>query len=253
MLLGATGLVGRECLRLLLADPGVTRIVALTRRPLDDQALWPKLQVEVVDFEQLASRGELFGVDQIFCALGTTIKKAGSRDAFRRVDFIYPLTAAKLGAERGARHFLLVSSLGASAESRFFYNRVKGQLEDALRTLPYPSVTIVRPSLLVGTREEFRLGEKLAKVHIGVFCCIPRVAVRETLNSCPVLNIWESQLCPVQIIRTQTHDKLIIELGAKLWIADFTDVVHPRKLSLVIIFAILVIQARQKVWKVCKR
>ena len=86
MLLGATGLVGRECLRLLLADPGVTRIVALTRRPLDDQALWPKLRVEIVDFEQLASRGELFGVDQIFCALGTTIKKAGSRDAFRAAE-----------------------------------------------------------------------------------------------------------------------------------------------------------------------
>lgn len=206
MLLGATGLVGRECLRLLLADPGVTRIVALTRRPLDDQAAWPKLHVEVVDFEQLALRGELFGVDQIFCALGTTIKKAGSRDAFRRVDFTYPLTAAKLGAERGARHFLLVSSLGASAESRFFYNRVKGQLEDALRTLPYPSVTIVRPSLLVGTREEFRLGEELAK-RVGWIAPgkykpvsarhVAEALVRAAQEDAPGLHILESDDIPV--------------------------------------------------------
>jgi len=206
MLLGATGLVGRECLRLLLADPGVTRIVALTRRPLDDQALWPKLHVEIVDFDRLADRGELFGVDQIFCALGTTIKKAGSRDAFRRVDFTYPLTAAKLGAERGVRHFLLVSALGASAESRIFYNRVKGQLEDALRTLPYPSVTIVRPSLLVGDREEFRLGEELGKrvgwLAPGKFkpvsaTHVAAALVRAAQDDAPGLHILESNDIPV--------------------------------------------------------
>ena len=162
MVLGATGLVGRDCLRLLLDDPSVTRVVALTRRPLSDMAS-AKLRVEVVDFDQLAARGDLFDVDQIFCALGTTIKQAGSQDAFRRVDLEYPLAAAKLGVEHGARHFLLVSAIGASAQSRVFYNRVKGELEDALRTLPYRSVTIVRPSLLLGDRGEFRLGEQIAK------------------------------------------------------------------------------------------
>jgi len=162
MVLGATGLVGRECLRLLLDDPNVARVVALTRRPLTD-VVSTKLRVEIVDFDRLASRAELFDVDQIFCALGTTIKQAGSQDAFRRVDFEYPLAAARLGAERGAQHFLLVSAVGASVESKIFYNRVKGELEDALRTLPYRSVTIVRPSLLVGDRREFRLGEQIAK------------------------------------------------------------------------------------------
>jgi uncharacterized protein YbjT (DUF2867 family) len=206
MLLGATGLVGRECLRLLLADPGVTRIVALTRRALDDQALWPKLHVEIVDFDQLQAHGELFGVDQIFCALGTTIKKAGSRDAFRRVDFTYALTAARLGAEHGAHHFLLVSALGASAESRIYYSRVKGQLEDALRTLPYPSVTIVRPSFLVGERDEFRLGEELAK-RVGWFApgkykpvSAARVAaalVRAAQDNAPGLHILESNDIPL--------------------------------------------------------
>lgn len=163
MLLGATGLVGRECLRLLLDDPGVVRVVALVRRSLPDPVSSPKLRVEVVAFDQLADYGELFAVDQIFCALGTTIKHAGSQEAFRRVDLDYPLAAAHLGAARGARHFLLVSAIGASARSRIFYNRIKGELEDALRTLPYRSVTIVRPSLLVGERSEFRLVEQIGK------------------------------------------------------------------------------------------
>ena len=125
MVLGATGLVGREIVRLLCADPGVNRIVVVTRRPfvvLED----PKLQPKVVDFDALDSAGDAFAVDQIFCALGTTIKQAGSEPAFRRVDLEYPLAAAKLGVEHGASHFLLVSAVGASASSRVFYNRVKG-------------------------------------------------------------------------------------------------------------------------------
>jgi uncharacterized protein YbjT (DUF2867 family) len=163
MVLGATGLVGRECVRLLLDDPSVARVVALTRRPLSDDVAPTKLRVEVVDFDRLASRGDLFAVDQIVCALGTTIKQAGSQDAFRRVDLEYPLMAAKLGLEHGAQDFLLVSALGASVQSRIFYNRMKGELEDALRTLPYRGVTIVRPSLLVGERDHFRLVEQIGK------------------------------------------------------------------------------------------
>jgi uncharacterized protein YbjT (DUF2867 family) len=163
LLLGATGLVGRECLRLLLADPAVWRIVVLTRRTVADLPRSDKVQAEVVDFDALAARRDLLRVDQIFCALGTTIKRAGSREAFRRVDFEYPLAAARIGIEEGARHFLVVTALGASVKSRIFYNRVKGELEDALRTLSYRSVTIVRPSLLLGDRREFRLVEQIAK------------------------------------------------------------------------------------------
>ena len=162
MLLGATGLVGREILRLLSTDPTVDRIVVLARRPFkapDD----PKVRVDVVDFDALESRGELFAVDQIFCALGTTIKQAGSQPAFRRVDVEYPLIAARLGVEHGATHYLVVTAVGASATSRVFYSRVKGELEDALRTLSYRSITVVRPSLLMGDRDEHRLGEELGK------------------------------------------------------------------------------------------
>lgn len=162
MLLGATGLVGSEILSLLRGDPGVDRIVVLARRPFNAPAD-SRIQLEVVDFDSLASRADLFSVDQIFCALGTTIKQAGSQAAFRRVDLEYPLVAARLGVEHGATHFLVVTAVGASATSRVFYSRVKGELEDALRTLAYRSITIARPSLLLGDRAEHRLGEELGK------------------------------------------------------------------------------------------
>jgi uncharacterized protein YbjT (DUF2867 family) len=162
LLLGATGLVGAELLRQLLADQTVGRVVALTRRPLENAGL-DTLRNEIVDFNRLSDHAELFAVDQIVCALGTTIKQAGSQDAFRHVDFDIPLAAAKLGVEHGVKDFLLVSALGASARSRVFYNRVKGELEDALRTLPFRSVTIARPSMLIGIRAEPRVGEEVAK------------------------------------------------------------------------------------------
>lgn len=158
LLAGATGLVGGEVLSQLLADSSVTEVIALVRRSLD-RAAGARLRIAMEDFDHLEADPDLFRVDQIFCALGTTIKKAGSQDAFRRVDFEYPLRIAELGIAGGARHFLLVSSLGASATSRVFYNRVKGELEDRIRALGFTSFTIARPSLLVGKREEFRLGE----------------------------------------------------------------------------------------------
>ena len=164
LLAGATGLVGGECLTLLAADPDVATVVALVRRPPDPATVHHrKLRFEQVDFEQLGLHRRLLQVDQVICALGTTIRKAGSREAFRRVDFDYPLAIARLARQQGARHFLLVSAAGASSASRVFYSRVKGELEEAIATLGYPSFTIVRPSLLLGDRDEFRLGEEVGK------------------------------------------------------------------------------------------
>jgi uncharacterized protein YbjT (DUF2867 family) len=116
-----------------------------------------------VDFDRLDDHAELFRVDAVFCALGTTMKQAGSRDRFRRVDHDYVLDVARLGAEHGARHFLLVSAIGANAQSRVFYNRVKGEVEEAVSALPYRSVTIVQPSLLLGDRTEVRRGETIGE------------------------------------------------------------------------------------------
>jgi uncharacterized protein YbjT (DUF2867 family) len=163
LVLGATGLVGGEVVRQLLGDPTVGRVVAATRRSLEGVDHPGKLRSVVVDFERLAANAHVFDVDQIVCALGTTIKQAGSQEAFRHVDYEIPLGAARLGVERGVKDFLLVSALGASADSRVFYNRVKGELEDALRQLPYRSLTIARPSLLVGRRSKRRPGEEVGK------------------------------------------------------------------------------------------
>jgi uncharacterized protein YbjT (DUF2867 family) len=148
---------------LLATDPAFDRVVVPTRRPLPRELAQGNVEPHVVDFAALAAHASLFRVDQIICALGTTIKQAGTEEAFRVVDYRYPLAAARLGLEQGATHFLLVSSLGANRRSRVFYSRVKGELESAVLALPYRSVTIVRPSLLLGARAERRLGEQIAK------------------------------------------------------------------------------------------
>ena len=166
LILGATGLVGAECVRQFVASQQFTRVVTLTRRPPAD--LPRGVEARVADFERLEDAAEQFRVSHIVCALGTTIKKAGTQERFRRVDHDYPIAAARIGLREGARHFLLVTALGASSRSRIFYSRVKGEVEDGVRALGFPSVTIVRPSLLLGERGEFRLGEAIGKVFAGV-------------------------------------------------------------------------------------
>ena len=164
LLAGATGLVGGECLKLLLKDDEFDRVVILTRTPLSGLEQHAKIQQHRVDFENLAAFGELMNVNQVICTLGTTIKKAGSQAKFREVDFTYPVTLAKLALERGAEHFLVVSSMGADPNSKIFYNRVKGEMESEVLTLGYRSVSIFRPSLLLGDRKEVRLGEQAGKI-----------------------------------------------------------------------------------------
>lgn len=160
LLLGATGLVGHEVLSLLLADADVSRVVVIGRRPAG--TTHPKLEEHVFDLGDMAAHPHFFAVDQVVCALGTTIKVAGSQERFRVVDHDYPLTAAHLAKSQGAKHYLLVSSMGADASSRIFYSRVKGELERELIAIGFRSTTIVRPSLLLGDRAESRFGERLA-------------------------------------------------------------------------------------------
>jgi uncharacterized protein YbjT (DUF2867 family) len=166
LLFGATGLVGGECLRLLLADSAFQRIAVLTRRPLPADihagANRTRLEQHVIDFDRLGEHSHLIHADAIICALGTTRKQAGSKERFRRVDLGLPREIARIGRQQGVGHFLLVSSLGANPRSRFFYPRVKGQAEEAVASLGYPAVSIVRPSLLLGNRREIRRGEKMA-------------------------------------------------------------------------------------------
>jgi uncharacterized protein YbjT (DUF2867 family) len=156
---GATGLVGQQLLALLLADPAYASVDVLARRPL--QQNHAKLAAHVVDFARLADFAWP-AVDDLFCCLGTTIRNAGSREAFRSVDYDYPLALATGALTRGARQFLFVSAMGADAHSRVFYSRVKGELEAGVAALAYPAAIALRPSLLAGKRAEHRPGERIA-------------------------------------------------------------------------------------------
>ena len=161
LLLGASGLIGGHCLALLLQDDTYDEVIVLLRKPLPQTH--PKLTQHIVNFDRLHEHAALLTADDVFCCLGTTIKKAGSQGAFRKVDFTYAYEAAQLAVANGAEQFLLVSSLGADANSSVFYSRVKGELEIAISALPFTAVSIFQPSLLLGERAEFRLGERLAE------------------------------------------------------------------------------------------
>lgn len=166
LLVGATGLVGREVLRLALADPRVTHLTAPTRRPL---ATHSRLTNPLVDFDALPPDALWWQADAVICTLGSTIRKAGSQQAFRRIDHDYPLAVARLARAHGARSFALTSSTRADPRSGNFYLRTKGDLERDLDACGFPSLTLVRPSLIGGHRDESRPAERLAMLLMTAF------------------------------------------------------------------------------------
>lgn len=203
LLAGATGLVGRHALGLALADPRISRVVAVTRRPLP--ASVRLLNPVVADFEELPVDADWWQADAVVCALGTTIRDAGSPRAFRTVDFDHVLSIARLARAHGARAFALNSSLGADPASRNFYLRTKGQIEQALDSCGYPSLSIVRPSLIGGERERprrwerlgVRLGTALAPLLPRRYRVVPAAAVARALlegalAAAPGLRVLES-------------------------------------------------------------
>ena len=158
---GATGLTGTALLNELLREPQFDRVVAFVRRPL--AVVDHRLTEAPADFEHLREGNPGF-VDAAFCCLGTTIKTAGSEAAFRRVDHDHVLAFAAAAKAHGARHFGVVSALGANVTSRIFYNRVKGETERDLRQLAFASLAIYQPSFLIGNRQEQRPGERAGMI-----------------------------------------------------------------------------------------
>lgn len=159
MVLGATGLTGAKVVEGLLKRSEIEAVVTPVRHKAD--MAHPKLTQCEVNFDDMDASPGLFDVDVIVCCLGTTIKKAGSREQFRKVDYGYCLKAAELGRAAGASAFILMSAIGATSSSTIFYNRVKGELEDAVRSLGYHYLSIYHPSLLLGERAEQRTAEAL--------------------------------------------------------------------------------------------
>jgi uncharacterized protein YbjT (DUF2867 family) len=159
LLVGASGLIGSRLLTRLLAHPEYDRVTIWVRRAVSLEI--HKFTQVVVDFERLQDYGADLRADDVYVALGTTIKKAGSQEAFRRVDHDYPIEIARIALRRGAQRFLLVSALGADTRSRVFYNRVKGDTETEIRALGLPKVWFFRPSILTGERTESRPAERV--------------------------------------------------------------------------------------------
>ncbi len=167
--IGATGLIGSRLLQFLQADDRFETIRVLTRRSLSFGH--PKIRVSVIDFsDDAALRAGVAGSDAVFCSVGTTQRKVkGDQTAYRKVDYDIPVRSAKFCAETGCPHFLLVSSVGADSRVSNFYLKLKGEVEEAVRAAGIPSVSVFRPSMLLGERDEFRLKETVAKMPMKIF------------------------------------------------------------------------------------
>ena len=171
IVVGATGLVGRALVEQLADAAHVDRVVGVTRRPVAYAS--PKVTNRVVDFDRLADHASVFRGDWLFSCLGTTRKQAGSVEAQRRVDVDYQFAAARLAAENGVEHYLLVSSSFADAKSRNAYTRMKGELEQRVLALPFQRISIFQPSLLLGERAQSRLGEEIGGAIMRVLGVVP--------------------------------------------------------------------------------
>lgn len=182
LVVGATGLVGRHVLDFALADARISSVVALARRALPSR---PKLQAVEVDFDHLPADAPWWQADAVICALGTTMRVAGSREAFKRVDYEYPLAVARLARRHGTPAYVLNSSVGADPASRMFYTQVKGEVERDLTRLNFPSLTIARPGFIGGRRDEFRLYERVMLGALRTFGFM--LPVRWRVNPAPTI------------------------------------------------------------------
>ena len=178
LIAGSSGLTGGFLLKILLEAPEYREVIAYVRKRTGMQH--PKLREVVMDWEKLDAP---VPADDVFCCLGTTIKKAGSQEAFRRVDYEYPLHLAELQLHGGSQQFLLVSAIGADASSSIFYSRVKGELEDALKKLGYKSLHIFQPSFIAGPRKEKRVGERIG---LAIFSLISPLFIGPLKKYAPI-------------------------------------------------------------------
>lgn len=167
IVIGSTGLIGSALVQLLLESSDYSKVITFVKR--DAGLQHPKLVQHQIDFDATESFQQYIVGDDLFCTIGTTIKNAGSQEAFRKVDFEYPKQFASIAVAQNVKQFLLISSLNASATSTNFYLKTKGEIQDFLKTLPFENVAILQPSLLLGPRTEFRFGEKVGAFFMKIF------------------------------------------------------------------------------------
>lgn len=171
ILIGATGLVGSFALKQLLNNDRYSKVKVFHRRPTGVEH--SRLEEHIIDFEQIQDWQHLITGDHLYSAMGTTIKKAGSQEAQYTVDFTYPFEVAKAAAQNGVSKYALVSSAGADAEARAFYPRLKGELDLAVKDLSFDTIVILRPSILLGNRDEDRFWEDIGIKAARIFCKLP--------------------------------------------------------------------------------
>jgi len=171
IVLGATGLVGKNLIRQLAGESSFEKVISVTRRPI--KYTYEKVLNEVISFDHMNEAGNIFKGDVLFSCLGTTKKQAGSLQNQRIVDFDFQYQAAKISAQNGVAHYVLVSSSGANKNSSSPYLKMKGELEDEVMTLPFKKISILQPSLLVGERKEVRFGEAFASWVLPILCKLP--------------------------------------------------------------------------------
>jgi uncharacterized protein YbjT (DUF2867 family) len=159
LIAGATGLIGKQLMYKLIESNAYSKVIILVRKAYEIKH--PKLEQIPANYENMDSLLLSAIPDDVFCCLGTTMAKAGSKEAFHKVDYTYVLNLASFFAAKGAKNFLLVSSIGADKTSAVYYSRTKGEIEEAVSKLPYKGIFIFRPSILLGKRDEFRLGERI--------------------------------------------------------------------------------------------
>lgn len=167
LIIGSTGLIGSHLLDLLLESTEYGKVITFVKR--DSGIQHPKLEQHIIDFDKPETYKELVAGDDFFCSIGTTIKNAGSQDAFKKVDFGYPKEFAAIALLNNVKQFFLISSLDALSTSSNFYLKTKGEIEDFLKKSSFETIVILRPSLLLGNRKEFRLGEKIGAFFMKLF------------------------------------------------------------------------------------
>ncbi|MGE5662018.1 MAG: NAD-dependent epimerase/dehydratase family protein [Ignavibacteriales bacterium] len=212
---GASGLVGSELLRLLLVSETYSKVIAFVRKRLPDNDA--KLtQVILADFSRLNEYMSHLQADEVYVCLGTTIRKAGSQAAFRQVDLQYPVTIAQAAKQAGVPKLLMITAMGANSQSRIFYNRVKGEVEEQVKAVGLQTLCVFRPSLLMGNRSERRPGEEagaaLSKIIAGIM-----VGPLRKYRAIPAAVVAKAMFCVAQQDITGVHvfpSDRIAEIGS---------------------------------------
>ncbi len=213
LVVGATGLVGSALVEQLLRDNNFSNVIVFTRRPLSIQDT--RLQVHIIDFDNLDTWKDLVKGDVLFSCLGTTLRTAGSKEAQYKVDYTYQYNFAKAASENRVTHYILVSAAFASSKSKIFYSRIKGELEEAVQKLSFSLLTIFRPGALSGPRKEKRTGERISIALLSFIHHIPGLG---SLKPVPATVVAKAMILAAkhQVAQNRTYAlKEIFELAEK--------------------------------------